>query len=379
MQLYPVYSRLDIIPIKGQGSWIWDDQGHKYLDLYGGHAVISIGHNHPTFTAALQDQLSKLPYYSNSVELPVQQELANKLGQLSGLPDYQLFLCNSGAEANENALKLASFQTGKSGVIAFNKAFHGRTSAAVNVTQNLKIQAPINQGFPVFWCSLNDLDGVAQVLKTESIAAVILEGLQGIGGLDSPTVEFLENLSTLCAKHGTLLLLDEIQSGVGRTGDFFAFQQANIRPDLITMAKGLGNGFPVGAVMIHPKFQAFPGQLGSTFGGNPLACIAAKTVLEIIESEQLMQHALYMEQAFKTQLNDLPGLKKIKGRGLMLGLEFDFPVQELRYQLLKQERLFTGSSANPNLLRILPPLNLEATAINYLHQSLLSVLPVASF
>ncbi|MEM6724515.1 MAG: aminotransferase class III-fold pyridoxal phosphate-dependent enzyme [Bacteroidota bacterium] len=378
MKPYPVYSRFDITPVKGQGSWIWDDQGKQYLDLYGGHAVISVGHNHPKFTAALQDQLSKLPYYSNSVEMPIQSALAMKLGQLSGLPDYQLFLCNSGAEANENALKLASFQTSKSGVIAFENSFHGRTSAAVNVTQNKKIQAPINQGFPVYWCKLNDLESVAKVLQTESIAAVMLEGLQGIGGLDSPNIEFLEGLEQLCQQNNALLILDEIQSGIGRTGNFFAFQQANIQPDLITMAKGLGNGFPVAAVAIHPSIQAKPGQLGSTFGGNPLACVAAKTVLEIIESEDLMSYALQMEQLFRSQLQDLPGLLEIKGRGLMLGLEFDFPVKALRHQLLKEQYIFTGSSANPNLLRILPPLNLESEAINFLHHGLLSALPVVS-
>lgn len=338
---------------------MYDEEGEAYLDLYGGHAVISIGHGHPHFVKRVGDQLAQLPFYSNSVQNPLQVELARKLGALSGCGDYQLFLCNSGAEANENALKLASFQTGKSKVIAFERAFHGRTSAAVNATDNPKIKAPINTTFPVDFHAWNQTATVAAGLEQGDVCAVIVEGIQGIGGIHPAEAGFLRSLQTLCRAHGALLILDEIQSGYGRSGDFFAFQAAGIEPDLITVAKGMGNGFPVGGVLIHPRIQASYGLLGTTFGGNHLACAAALSVLEVMEGEDLMANSRTVGDYLEKALRRLPGIKEVRGRGLILAAEFTFPVAPLRKHLLYREKVFTGSASDPYTLRLLPPLCLS--------------------
>lgn len=358
MDLFNVYPLFDITPVRGEGCYVYDEQGQAYLDFYGGHAVISVGHAHPHYVERIGRQLQALSFYSNSVQNPLQQELADKLGELSGCENYQLFLCNSGAEANENALKMASFHNGRSKVIAFHRAFHGRTSAAVNATHNDKIKAPINTTFEVEFHPWGELEGVEQSLAREDVSVVIIEGIQGIGGIHVPEPAFLEALEQACRRHDTVLILDEIQSGYGRSGRFFGFQYATVEPDLITVAKGMGNGFPIGGVLIHPRFEASYGQLGTTFGGNHLACMAGIAVLDILKSEQLLENARvmgdYLMQAFK-------GMKKInevRGRGLMIGLQFDFAVAPLRKHLLYEEKVFTGSAADPNTLRLLPPLTL---------------------
>lgn len=359
MKLFDVYPLFDITPVRGKGCYVYDDRGTAYLDLYGGHAVISIGHGHPHFTEKVGAQLTALPFYSNSVQNPLQQELADKLGELSGCDDYQLFLCNSGAEANENALKLASFHNGRTKVIAFAKAFHGRTSAAVNATDNQKIKAPINTTYEVEFHDLNDLDSVAASLATGDVCAVIVEGIQGIGGIYEPDPSFLQGLQRLCRQHDTVLILDEIQSGYGRSGRFFAFQQAGIEPDLISMAKGMGNGFPIGGVLIHPRFKASYGLLGTTFGGNHLACAAGIAVLDVLKEENLLANAAAVGQALSAQLSKIPGITAIRGKGLMIGIEFDKPVVEMRKRLLFDEQVFTGSASDPKTLRLLPPLSLS--------------------
>lgn len=358
MNLFDVYPLFDIEPIKGEGCYVFDKEGNRYLDFYGGHAVISIGHSHPHYVQKISEQVAKLGFYSNSVQNPLQVELAEKLGELSGCDEYNLFLCNSGAEANENALKLASFQTGKTKIIAFEKAFHGRTSAAVNITDNKKIQAPINKTFEAELHEWGNLDTVEKSLKGGDVCAVIIEGIQGIGGIQIPKPDFLESLSRLCKQHDVVLILDEIQSGYGRSGKFFAFQYADIQPDLITVAKGMGNGFPIGGVLIHPKFEAKYGLLGTTFGGNHLACAAGLAVLEVLENENLLENATKVGAYLMEKLQDLEGIKEVRGRGLMIGLEFDYPIKPLRKQLLFEEKLFTGSSSNPNVIRLLPPLNI---------------------
>ena len=358
MKLFNVYPLFDLEITRGKGSYVWDENGKKYLDFYGGHAVISVGHSHPYFIGKIKTQLEKLAFYSNSVQNPLQQTLAKKLGELSGCENYQLFLVNSGAEANENALKLASFYTQKTKVITFKNAFHGRTSAAVNITDNPKIQAPINTLFEKEFHDLNNLDSVGMSLAKGDVCAVIVEGIQGIGGIHVPKAAFLEKLAALCQKYQAVLILDEIQSGYGRSGSFFAFQHANIEPDLITIAKGMGNGFPIGGVLIHPKFEAKYGLLGTTFGGNHLACAAGLAVLEIIEKENLMQNATIIGHYLKQHLAKLDGVIEVRGKGLILGVEFDFPIKSLRKTLLFEERVFTGSSSNPNVLRLLPPLNI---------------------
>jgi acetylornithine aminotransferase len=370
MDLFEVYPLFDITPVKAEGCWITDADGNRYLDLYGGHAVISVGHSHPTFVQRLEDQLHRIAFYSNSVHNPLQEALAEKLGSASHLEDYHLFLCNSGAEANENALKLASFQTGKTRVIAFENSFHGRTSAAVAVTDNPKIVAPLNAQHQVTFLPLNDAGALESELAKGDVCAVILESVQGVGGLSVAEPAFLKKADTLCRRHQAVLIADEVQSGFGRTGDFFAFQGADIRPGIISMAKGMGNGFPIGGILIHPDFKAKHGLLGTTFGGNHLACAASLAVLEILEKEGLLANAREMETYFRQKSEGLPGLVRVKGRGLMLGLEFHFEVAGLRKKLIEDHRIFTGSSKNKNLLRILPALNIDREAIDLLFVAL---------
>lgn len=358
MQLFDVYPLFGLEPVLGKGSYVFDKAGQAYLDFYGGHAVISIGHSHPHFVQRLQEQAAKMVFYSNSVQNPLQQEFAQKLGAISGCDEYQLFLCNSGAEANENALKLASFHKGRTKVIAFKGAFHGRTSAAVNATDNPRIKAPINQNYEAEFHEWNNIETVKASLAKGDVAAVIIEGIQGIGGIHVPDANFLKELAVHCKKHDTVLILDEIQSGYGRSGAFFAFQYTDVIPDLITVAKGMGNGFPIGGVLIHPRFEASYGLLGTTFGGNHLACAAGLAVLEVLESEQLIPHTRQIGERLMAELAQLPAVKEVRGHGLMIGMSMDFPIKPLRKQLLFEQHVFTGSSADPNTLRLLPPLNI---------------------
>ncbi len=364
MSLFNVYPLFDITPVTAKGMYIFDENNTKYLDLYGGHAVISIGHSHPTYIKNISNQLSKLGFYSNSIQNQLQVELSEKIEQLSKCKNYQLFLCNSGAEANENALKLASFHTNRKKVLSFKNSFHGRTSAAVAVTDNSKIIAPINSQQAVKFVELGDLEAVEKVLSKNDICAVIIECIQGVGGLDESTTEFYQGLEKLCKTYNTILIADEVQSGFGRTGDFFAFQKHNIKPDIISMAKGMGNGFPIGGILIHPKIKASFGLLGTTFGGNHLACAASISVLEVLEDENLMKNAKEISRYFDEKAQELPKLKTIKGRGLMLGLEFYFNISELRKKLIFKHKIFTGSAKNPNLLRILPPLTIQKNHID---------------
>ncbi|BDD11438.1 acetylornithine aminotransferase (plasmid) [Fulvitalea axinellae] len=363
MNLFDVYPLNPVTIAKGEGCYVYDDQGQKYLDLYGGHAVISVGHSHPDYVAGIQSQLEKLAFYSNSVINPVQSKLAERLGEVSEYADYSLFLCSSGAEANENALKLASFATGKKKVVAFEKGFHGRTSLAVAVTDNPKIQAPANPTDHVSIVPFNDLEAVEAELAKGDVCAVIYEPLQGVAGIREASHEFQQGLSNLCAKYDAKLIADEVQAGAGRTGKFFAHQWAGIKPDIVTVAKGLGNGFPVGAALISPDFEASYGLLGTTFGGNHLACAAALSVLDIIEKENLMDNAIVMEELARNLAEDIPEIKKITGKGLMLGFEFESPIAQLRKNLLLESKIFTGNASNPNVLRILPPLNVSAEMI----------------
>lgn len=354
MKLFDVYPLFDITPEKAQGSWLWDNKGEKYLDLYGGHAVISIGHSHPHYVKSLTDQLNKIGFYSNSVQNPLQEKLADKLGQVSGYPEYQLFLCNSGAEANENALKLASFVTGRKKVIAFKKAFHGRTSGAVAATDNPKIVAPFNAGHEIVFVSLNDEAAFLNVLDKD-VAAVIIEGIQGVGGIQLPTDSFLQFLEKKCKENGSLLILDEIQSGYGRTGKFFAHQYARIEPHLITTAKGMGNGFPVGGLLIHPDIQPWSGMLGTTFGGNYLASVASLAVLETIENENLLKNASEVGNYAIAELKKIKSLLDVRGRGLMIGIDLPEEKKSVRSNLLTKHKIFTGE-AKPNTIRLLPSL-----------------------
>ncbi|MFD2601557.1 aspartate aminotransferase family protein [Flavobacterium suzhouense] len=356
--LFDVYPIYNITPVKALGAKVWDDKGQEYLDFYGGHGVISAGHSHPDYVKAVSEQVSKIGFYSNSIANPVQEALATKLVQQSGYPDYMLFLCNSGAEANENALKLASFHTQKKKVIAFKKAFHGRTSAAVAATDNPSIVAPLNAGHEVVFLPLNDTASFDAEISKGDICAVIIEGIQGVGGLDEATTLFFKHIEKVCNTSGTVLILDEIQSGYGRSGKFFAHQHHDIKPDIISLAKGMGNGFPIGGILISPKFKASHGLLGTTFGGNHLASAAALSVLEIIENENLIDNVKEVSAYFKELANQIPEVKNIKGRGLMLGLEFDFEVGDLRKKLIYNEYIFTGNASQKNLLRILPPLSI---------------------
>ena len=355
MKLFDVYPLFDIEIVKGRGCYTYDSLGNEYIDLYGGHAVISIGHSHPHYLEAINRQASNLVFYSNSVVNSLQQRLADKLGRASGYDDYQLFLINSGAEANENALKLASFHTGRSRIVAFGKAFHGRTSLAVEATDNPKIVAPVNAAGHVTFVPLNDIDAVRTELAKGDVAAVIIEGIQGVGGVQIPDDTFMQQLRQACTDTGTVLVLDEIQSGYGRSGRFFAHQYSGIRPDIITVAKGIANGFPMGGLLISPKFKPVYGMLGTTFGGNHLACAAAIAVLEVMESENLVDNARNVGEYLMAELKKLPQIKQVRGRGLMIGLEFANPVKELRTRLLKEQHVFTGVSGT-NTLRLLPPL-----------------------
>ena len=358
MKLFDVYPLFDVNIVKGKGCHVWDDKGQEYLDLYGGHAVISIGHAHPHYVEAVSKQVATLGFYSNSVINQLQVELAQRLGKTSGYDDYQLFLINSGAEANENALKLASFYNGRTRVISFAKAFHGRTSLAVEATNNPKIIAPINANGHVTYLPLNDTEAVKAELAKGDVCAVIIEGIQGVGGIQVPTTEFMQTLRTACDETNTVLILDEIQSGYGRSGKFFAHQYTGIRPDMITVAKGIANGFPMAGVLISPKFTPVYGQLGTTFGGNQLACAAALAVLDVMEADNLVENAAKVGSHLIEELKKFSHIKEVRGEGLMIGLEFNEPVKELRQQLLFDQKVFTGVSGT-NVIRLLPPLCLS--------------------
>lgn len=373
MKLFDVYPLFDVNIVRGKGCHVWDDKGDEYLDLYGGHAVISIGHAHPHYVEAVSRQVATLGFYSNSVINKLQQEVADRLGAISGYDDYQLFLINSGAEANENALKLASFHNGRTRVVSFAKAFHGRTSLAVEVTNNPKIIAPINDNGHVTYLPLNDVKAMKDELAKGDVCAVIIEGIQGVGGIQLPTTEFMQALRQACDENDTILILDEIQSGYGRSGKFFAHQYAGIRPDIITVAKGIGNGFPMAGVLISPKFTPVYGQLGTTFGGNHLACAAAVAVLDVMKSEGLVENAARVGGFLLDELKGFKGIKEVRGRGLMIGLEFENPIKELRRRLLFEQKMFTGVSGT-NVIRLLPPLCLSMKEaddfLNRLHKVL---------
>ncbi len=363
MKLFDVYPLFDVNIVQGKGCHVWDDKGQEYLDLYGGHAVISIGHSHPHYVEMICKQVEKLGFYSNSVINKLQQEVADRLGKMCGYDDYQLFLINSGAEANENALKLASFYNGRTRVISFSKAFHGRTSLAVEVTNNPKITAPINANNHVTFLPLNDVEAAEKELAKGDVCAVIIEGIQGVGGIQLPTTEFMQAIRRACDETNTVLILDEIQSGYGRSGKFFAHQYNEIRPDIISMAKGIGNGFPMGGILISPKFTPVYGQLGTTFGGNHLACAAAIAVLDVMKAENLVENAAKTGEYLIDQLKTFKEIKEVRGRGLMIGLEFEAPIKELRNKLLFEEKVFTGVSGT-NVIRLLPPLCLSKEEAN---------------
>ena len=355
MNLFDVYSLYDVVPVKASGARVWDDKGQEYLDLYGGHAVISIGHSHPDYVAAITDQLGRIGFYSNSVVNPLQEELARKLGEASGYEDYSLFLDNSGAESNENAMKLASFHTGRDRIVAFRKSFHGRTSGAVAATDNPKIVSPFNSHHKVSFCELEDAAGVEAELMKGDVAGVIIEGIQGCGGINVPTSSFMQTLAALCRKYGTVLILDEVQSGYGRTGRFFAHQWYGIRPDIITMGKGIANGFPCGGILISPEFKAVKGMLGTTFGGNYLAMAAAISVLDVIAKENLVENALKVGEHILANIPASDRIKEVRGKGLMIGIEFNESVAPIRKELLFEKHIFTGV-AGSSMIRLLAPL-----------------------
>ena len=364
MQLFDVYSLWDIEPVKGKGCKVWDKNGVEYLDLYGGHAVISIGHSHPKYVEEIKKQVDKLGFYSNSVQNSLQQELAVKLGKLSGYINYSLFLTNSGAEANENALKLASFHTGKKRIIAFKDSFHGRTSGAVAATDNPSIQSPFNNGHEVTFLNINDITSVEKEISKGDVAAVIIEGIQGVAGIFIPEDSFLKQLDSLCKQNNVPLILDEIQSGYGRTGKFFAHQYADIKPDIITTAKGMGNGFPIGGVLISPEFEAKKGMLGTTFGGNHLACVAAIAVLDVLEHELLIENATILGDYLYKELHNIDAVKTVRGRGLMLGIELKPEFSDVRNRLLFESHIFTGGAKN-GVMRLLPPLSVSKNEIYF--------------
>lgn len=367
MKLFDVYPLYNVEPVSAHGFEIIDAKGDTYFDFYGGHAVISIGHSHPHYVKSLTEQLNRIGFYSNSVQNPLQNEVAQRIAELSGLNNYQLFFINSGAEANENALKLASFHNGRKKVIAFNKAFHGRTSAAVNVTPDAKIVAPINATFEKQFFNLTDIDGVCEAIFEGDVAAVIIEGIQGVGGVHIPSAELLQRIQKACSLTDTVFILDEVQSGYGRSGKFFAFQHAEgVEPDVITMAKGMGNGFPVGGLLIHDKFAPRMGMLGTTFGGNHLACAACNAVLEVIKSENLIQNAQEVGDYAIAELKKVHGVKEVRGLGLMIGFTFDFPIAELRKRLVYDEKLFIGSASDPKTIRFLPPLTIGKKEVDIL-------------
>ena len=374
MPLFNVYPLYDVTPVSGIGVYVYDEEGTEYLDLYGGHAVISIGHAHPKYVEAVSEQVAKLGFYSNAIQNPLQKELADKLETLSECKDYELFLCNSGAEANENALKLASFKTGKSRIVAFKNGFHGRTSAAVAATDNPNIIAPINAQQKVTILELNDISGVKAELEKGDVCAVIVEFIQGVGGLDQATAEFFEQVDVLCKSNNTMFIADEVQSGYGRSGKFFAFQHYNVTPDIIAIAKGMGNGFPIGGILIHPDIESKFGMLGTTFGGNHLACAAGLSVLNVIEEQKLMDNVNVISDYFIKIAETIPQVINIKGRGLMLGLEFDFEVGDLRKKLIYVHHIFTGGASNKKLLRILPPLTVRKEHIDMFFEALIKAL-----
>jgi acetylornithine/N-succinyldiaminopimelate aminotransferase len=360
MNLFDVYPINDITIVKAKGSYVWDDKGDQYLDLYGGHAVISIGHTHPHWVKRIEDQLEKIAFYSNSVKIPLQQQLADKLGKISGKPDYQLFLCNSGAEANENALKLASFHNGRKKIVAFNKSFHGRTSLAVSVTDNKNYIAPVNETDNVIFLPLNDEDALEDCFKEngKKISSVIIEGIQGVGGINVAAESFLRKIRSLCDEYGAVYIADSVQCGYGRSGKFFSHDFAGVSADIYTMAKGMGNGFPVAGIIVSPVFKAKHFILGTTFGGNHLACAAALAVLEIIEEEKLMGNAVMIGKYLRDQLEDISAIKNVRGRGLMIGFDVPEELKDLKKNLLINQKIFTGE-AKPNVIRLLPSLALK--------------------
>lgn len=375
MKLFDVYPLIDVTPAKAEGSYFWDENGTEYLDLYGGHAVISIGHSHPIYVKYITEQLNNIGFYSNYVKIPIQNEVAEQLTKLSGYPDYTLFLCNSGAEANENAIKLASFHTGKKKIIYFSGAFHGRTSAAVACTDNPKIVAPVNQSDNFVKLPFNDLEALENEFKTNpDIAGVIVEGIQGVGGVQIPTTKFLQKIQQLCNENNAVFIADEIQSGFGRSGKFFAHQHAGVTPDVISMAKGMGNGFPVAGILISPKFKASYGLLGTTFGGNFLACAATKAVLDVIEEENLLQNAQEVGDYLVSLLQNQKNIKEIRYQGLMIGIDLAFPCNEIRNRLVKEYKMLTGNASTPNTLRVLPALNVKKEDVKKFADSLIQIL-----
>jgi acetylornithine/N-succinyldiaminopimelate aminotransferase len=367
MKLFDVYPLNDITIVKGQGSYVWDNNGEKYLDFYGGHAVISIGHTHPHYVKRIEEQLHCIGFYSNSIQIPLQKQLAEKLGEVSGKKDYQLFLCNSGAEANENALKLASFHTGRKKIVAFEKAFHGRTSLAVAATDNKGIVAPVNETENIAFLPFNDIDALDAYFfeNGNDIAGVIVEGIQGVGGINVASVEFLQAIRALCDKYGAVYIADSVQCGYGRSGKFFSHDYAGVNADIYSMAKGMGNGFPIGGIAIAPHMQSKYGMLGTTFGGNHLACAAALAVLEIVEKDALLYNAHSVGEYLMQQLAAIPELKNVRGRGLMIGFDVDGELATLKKQLLNKYKVFTGE-AKPNVIRLLPALNISKEEVDVL-------------
>ena len=374
MKLFEVYPLYEVTPLKAKGLYVYDEKRKKYLDLYGGHAVISIGHSHPHFIRKISRQLRRIGFYSNAIRNPLQTKLASAIGEQSCLHEFELFLCSTGAEAIENALKLSSFHTRRKKVIAFHGAFHGRTSAAVAVTDNASINAPLNSQHQVTFLSFNDIDALEKELAKETYCAVIFESIQGVGGLDQPNENFVIAMDSLCKKYGTCLIADEVQSGFGRSGTFFAYQKYPITPHIITMAKGMGNGFPIGGILIHPSIKAKFGMLGTTFGGNHLACTASLAVLDILKKNRLQENAKILEIYFRKKADEIPEILKVKGRGLMLGIEFDFEVGELRKSLIYDHQIFTGGSSNKKLIRILPPLTIKEKHFDQFFKALKTVL-----
>ena len=375
MKLFDVYPLIDVTPAKAEGSYFWDENGTEYLDLYGGHAVISIGHSHPTYVKYITEQLNNIGFYSNYVKIPIQNQVAEQLTKLSGYDDYTLFLCNSGAEANENAIKLASFHTGKKKIIYFSGAFHGRTAAAVACTDNPKIVAPVNQSENFVKLPFNDLEALENEFKTNpDIAGVIVEGIQGVGGVQIPTTAFLQKIQQLCNENNAVFIADEIQSGFGRSGKFFAHQHAGVTPDIISMAKGMGNGFPVAGILISPKFKASYGLLGTTFGGNFLACAATKAVLDVIKEENLLQNAQEVGDYLVSLLQNQKNIKEIRYQGLMIGIDLAFPCNEVRTRLVKEYKMLTGNASTPNTLRVLPALNVKKEDVKKFADALIQIL-----
>ena len=368
MNIYNVYSLYGVNLVQGRGAMVYDDKGKGYLDFYGGHAVISVGHCHPHYTRMIQKQLHQLSFYSNSVVNKLQAELADKLEEISGVKGYDLFLINSGAEANENALKLASFHNGRKKIIALNRSFHGRTSAAINITHTgQKHAAPINHGADVVYFDKEDKEGIIDAILQKDVSAVMIEAIQGVGGLDMISKDVIQSIDKACKATDTVLIMDEVQCGYGRSGRFFAYQYLDVKPDIVSIAKGMGNGFPIGGVLIDSeKMPPVKGRLGTTYGGNHLACAAGIAVLDIIQVEGLIERAEKMGEALAEGLNGLSGVKKVKGKGLMIGAEFDFPVKDLRKNLIFRQHVFTGSSSDPNVLRLLPPLNINESQIDQL-------------